>query len=72
MSAVVEIDRRNMEYTCEVSNTMLPIELVNRLLSRAELVQCPTSGAILYMPDDLRDSMQAAADKKRKKREITV
>lgn len=72
MSAVIEVDRRNMEYTCEVSNTMLPIELVNRLLSRAELVQCPTSGAILYMPDDLRDSMQAAADKKRKKREITV
>lgn len=72
MSAVVEVDRRNMEYTCEVSNTMLPVELVNRLLARSELVQCPTSGAILYMPDDLRDSMQAAADKKRKKREVTA
>ena len=72
MSAVVEVDRRNMEYTCEVSNTMLPIELVNRLLSRSELVQCPTSGAILYMPDDLRESMEAAAEKRRKKREVSV
>lgn len=70
MSAVVEVDRRNMEYTCEVSNTMLPVELVNRLLSKSELVQCPTSGAILYMPDDLRESMEAAADKRRKKREV--
>lgn len=72
MSAVVEVDRRNMEYTCEVSNTMLPVELVNRLLSRAELVQCPTSGAILYMPEDLRESMEAAAEKRRKKREVSV
>ncbi|MFG0292842.1 MAG: zinc ribbon domain-containing protein [Phycisphaerales bacterium JB065] len=72
MSAVVEVDRRNMEYTCEVSNTMLPVELVNRLLSRSELVQCPTSGAILYMPDDLRESMEAAAEKRRKKREVSV
>jgi len=72
MSAVVEVDRRNMEYTCEVSNTMLPVELVNRLLSRSELVQCPTSGAILYMPDELRDSMESAAEKRRKKREVNV
>ncbi|XOV74016.1 MAG: zinc ribbon domain-containing protein [Phycisphaerales bacterium] len=71
MSAVVEVDRRNMEYTCEVSNTMLPVELVNRLLSKSELVQCPTSGAILYMPEDLRESMEAAAEKRRK-REVSV
>ncbi len=72
MSAVVEVDRRNMEYTCEVSNTMLPVELVNRLLARSELVQCPTSGAILYMPDELRESMESAAEKRRKKREVSV
>lgn len=72
MSAVVEVDRRNMEYTCEVSNTMLPVELVNRLLSKSELVQCPTSGAILYMPDELRESMETAAEKRRKKREVNV
>jgi len=61
-----------MECTCEVSNTMLPVELVNRLLSKSELVQCPTSGAILYMPEDLRESMEAAAEKRRKKREVGV
>lgn len=72
MSPVVEQDRRNMEYTCEVSNTVLPIELVNKLLSRGEVVTCPVSDAILYMPDDLRESLETAAEKKRKRREVTA
>jgi len=70
MSPVIEQDRRNMEYTCEVSNTVLPIEAVNKLLSRTSVVTCPVSDAILYLPDDLRDSLESAAEKKRKKREV--
>lgn len=69
MSPVIEQDRRNMEYTCEVSNTVLPIELVNKLLARQAVVTCPVSDAILYLPEDLRGSLEDAAEKKRKKRE---
>jgi predicted nucleic acid-binding Zn-ribbon protein len=72
MSPVVEQDRRNMEYTCEVSNTVLPVELVNKLLSKGTVVTCPVSDAILYMPDDLRESLETAAEKKRKRREVTA
>jgi predicted nucleic acid-binding Zn-ribbon protein len=72
MSPVIEQDRRNMEYTCEVSNTVLPIELVNKLLSRSEVVTCPVSDAILYLPDDLRETLETAAEKKRKKREVAA
>ena len=72
MSPVIEQDRRNMEYTCEVSNTVLPIEMVNKLLARSEVVTCPVSDAILYLPDDLRDSLENAAEKKRKKREVAA
>lgn len=72
MSPVIEQDRRNMEYICEVSNTVLPVELVNKLLSRGEVVTCPSSDAILYLPDDLRESLESAAEKKRKKREVAA
>jgi hypothetical protein len=69
MSPVIEQDRRNMEYTCEASNTVLPIELVNKLLARQTVVTCPVSDAILFLPEDLRGSLEDAAEKKRKKRE---
>jgi len=72
MSPVIEQDRRNMEYTCEVSNTVLPIELVNKLLSREGVVTCPVSDAILYLPEDLRGALEDAAEKKRKKREAAA
>ncbi|MEM9083815.1 MAG: hypothetical protein AAGB34_09475 [Planctomycetota bacterium] len=69
MAPVHEEDRRNMVYISEASNQALPIELVNKLLLRQELVIDPFSDAILYIPDDLRESLDAVAEKKRKKRE---
>lgn len=69
MSPVVEQSRRNHEYTSDTANTLLPIELVNKLIVSDELVFCPGSDAILYLPDELRESLEKAADKKRKARE---
>ena len=69
MSPVIEQSRRNMEYTSDTANTVLPIELVNKLIVSDELVFCPGSDAILYLPDELKESLQKAADKKRKQRE---
>lgn len=69
MSPVIEQSRRNHEYTSDTANTLLPIELVNKLIVTDELVFCPGSDAILYLPDDLRESLEKAADKKRKARE---
>lgn len=70
MAEVEEIDRRNMEYTCTACFTHLPVELVNSLLNRGDLVTCPSCRAILYINEELRDSIQSAAEKKRKKREV--
>ncbi len=67
MSSVELSDRRRMEFTCTLSNQLLPIELVNKLLRRDDIVTCPLSHAILYLPDDLRESLDADAAKKRKK-----
>ncbi|MCA9293828.1 MAG: hypothetical protein KDA20_08440 [Phycisphaerales bacterium] len=67
MSAVELSDKRRMEFTCALSNQLLPIELVNKLLRRDGIVTCPISHAILYLPDDLRDALDAESEKKRKK-----
>ncbi|MEM1166964.1 MAG: hypothetical protein AAGI30_11820 [Planctomycetota bacterium] len=68
MAPVIEEDRRNMVYISEASNQALPIELVNKLLLREGIVIDPFSDAILYLPDDLRESLENAAEKKRKKK----
>lgn len=67
MSAVELSDKRRMEFTCALSNQVLPIELVNKLLRRDGIVTCPISHAILYLPEDLRESLDADSEKKRKK-----
>lgn len=69
MAPVTEEDRRNMVYISEASNQALPVELVNKLLLRQEVVIDPFSDAILYLPEELRESLESAAEKKRKKRE---
>jgi predicted nucleic acid-binding Zn-ribbon protein len=72
MAPVSEEDRRNMEYACGSCYTHLPIELVNKLLSRTGLVICPSCSNILYIEQDLHDSITDAAEKKRKKRETAA
>ncbi len=68
MAPVEEQDRRNMEYTCGNCYTHLPIEPVNRLLKRSdELIACPACQVILYIEEDLRDSISTSHLKKNKK-----
>lgn len=70
MAPVEEQDRRNKEYACGSCYTHLPVELVSILMKRGDLTRCPSCSVILYMEEELRDSLQSAADKKRKKREV--
>ena len=68
MAEVEEQSRRNMEYTCGNCYTHLPIEPVNKLLKRSpEIISCPACKVILYIEDDLRDSISTAHFKKNKK-----
>ena len=72
MAPVSEEDRRNMEYACGSCYTHLPIESVNVLLNRSGLVTCPSCMTILYMDEDLSDSITTAAEKRRKKRAVST
>ncbi|MCA9312161.1 MAG: hypothetical protein KDA21_13190 [Phycisphaerales bacterium] len=68
MAAVEEQDRRSMEYTCGNCYTHLPIEPVNRLLKRTdELISCPACQVILYIEEDLRETISNSHLKKNKK-----
>ncbi len=70
MAPVEEQDRRNKEYACGSCFTHLPVELVSILMKRGDLTRCPSCSVILYMEEELRDSLQTAAERKRKKREV--
>lgn len=70
MAPVEEQDRRNKEYSCGSCFTHLPVELVSILMKKGDLTRCPSCSVILYMEEELRDSLQTAAEKKRKKREV--
>ncbi len=53
------VDQKRREYTCSVSNTMMPPELVNSLITRPDSIRvCPASGVILVMKPEVRESMQ--------------
>jgi len=61
MAAISEEDRRNLEYCCGGCYMQLPVECVNRLLTRAnELTTCPSCSRILFVDQDLRSTMSAA------------
>lgn len=70
MAPVEEQDRRNKEYACGSCFTHLPVELVSILMKQGDLTRCPSCSVILYMEQELRDSLATAAEKKRKKREV--
>jgi predicted nucleic acid-binding Zn-ribbon protein len=58
MASIMEEDRRRLEYTCEGCYIQLPVEAVNKLLTRPnEMVICPSCGRILFISDTLRDSV---------------
>ncbi|GAB4551650.1 MAG: hypothetical protein Tsb0013_13760 [Phycisphaerales bacterium] len=67
MAPVNEEDRRNKEYTCGACYTLLPVEQVNVLLTRGAIQVCPSCSVILYIEQDLRESIETAMEKKRAK-----
>ncbi len=70
MAPIEEQDRRNKEYSCGACYTHLPVEQLSTLLNRGDLVRCSSCDVILYLEEDLRESITSAAEKKRKKREV--
>ena len=54
MAEIVEEDRRRVEFSCGACNIQLPVEKVSRILSRGELISCPSCRRILYMGDEVR------------------
>lgn len=60
MAPIEEHSRRSMEYACGGCQTMLPVEVVSRLLGKGELTRCVSCGSILYMESSLREQMLAA------------
>lgn len=59
MSPLVEQDRRRMEYLCGGCYMNLPVEMVNKLIRDDELNRCPSCQRILYIEQELRQTMGA-------------
>lgn len=63
MAAVVEEDRRHLEYSCEGCYMGLPIERVNTVISQPDaIVTCPSCGRILYADKQFRQAMSAGKE----------
>ena len=65
MAPIEEQDRRNKDYSCGGCYTHIPLEMVNTLLTRGEMVTCPSCNVILYIEESLHTSITGAAEKKR-------
>ena len=60
MAEISEQDRRRMEYTCGGCYTLLPVESVNSLITKPDqLTTCGTCNRILYVSQELRESLAA-------------
>lgn len=57
MANVIEESRRLMEYSCGGCYMSIPVERVNTLMMRDEIVCCPSCNRILYMDEELKASM---------------
>lgn len=58
MAPVVEQSRRHKEYTCGGCFMTIPIERVSSLMGRCdEIVVCSSCGRILYMEQELKESL---------------
>lgn len=60
MAAVEEHSRRHLEYACGCCQTILPIELINRLCSHGDLTMCVNCGAILYAESEIKEALAPA------------
>lgn len=59
MASLEEHHRRSMEYSCSACQTMVPVELVSRLLGKGDMTLCVSCGSILYLDTSLREAMLA-------------
>ncbi|MGB0767617.1 MAG: zinc ribbon domain-containing protein [Phycisphaeraceae bacterium] len=61
MAEISEQDRRRMEYTCGGCYTLITVESVNALITKPDvLTTCGTCNRILYVGQDLRESLAAS------------
>ncbi len=60
MAPVEEHSRRHLEYTCGSCQTILPIELINRLCSHGDLTNCVNCGAILFAEAEIKEIVSPA------------
>lgn len=57
MAAIIEEDRRRLEYTCGGCYMQIPIERVNLLITQDQLVRCSSCQRILYIEPQLKEAM---------------
>ncbi|MEO0477630.1 MAG: hypothetical protein AAF085_16925 [Planctomycetota bacterium] len=61
MAEIIEQDRRRMEYTCGGCYTLITVESVNALITKPDqLTTCGTCNRILYVGQELRESLAAS------------
>ena len=61
MAGITELNKRRMEYTCEGCYTIIPVEVVNALITRAdEVINCKSCERILFVPEEIREALGAA------------
>ena len=64
MAPVVEESRKHMEYSCGGCYIGIPAERVNALFSpRQAVVTCPSCGRILYLENELKESLVPNKDR---------
>lgn len=57
MAPVIEESRRHLEYSCGGCYMSIPVERVNALTTRDDVVVCPNCNRILYLDQELKASM---------------
>ena len=57
LASIQADDHRRMEYSCGGCYMQLPIEIVNRVISKDELVRCPSCTRILYIEAETLEAM---------------
>ena len=57
LASVAKPDRRREEYMCSGCNMDLVVDVYNRLHTRDDVINCPSCGRILFIPEDLPPEM---------------
>ena len=57
MAAVIEEDRRRLEYVCGGCYMQIPVEKVNKLANGDDVVRCTSCTRILYLESELKEAI---------------